>query len=72
MFDYTKLKARIKLIFRSQSRFAEALYQSDANLSKKLNGEYSLTQMDILQWAELLDIPREEIVDYFLTLKGSE
>lgn len=69
MYDYSKLKGRIKEILGSQDKYAEILGVSNASVSAKLNGKVpiSIKEMDIS--IEALKIPEEEIYSYFFTRK---
>lgn len=69
MYDYSKLKGRIKEILGDQGKYAELLNISNASVSAKLNGKVpiSITEMDVS--IEVLKIPKEEIYSYFFTKK---
>lgn len=69
MFDYSKLRGRIKEILGTQAKFAESLKISEPTLSKKLNNETAFTQPEINKACEVLKIPFAEIPVYFFTLK---
>lgn len=66
-FRFNKLRGRIVEKYGTQSQFAQAIGISKNALSKKMTGRTGLTQDDILQWAEMLEIERSEIGDYFFT-----
>jgi len=73
VFDYRKLRGRIREKFGSERKFAEALGISNVAVSNKFNKkEGGLSQDTILKWSELLEIPQEEIGIYFFTPKSSE
>ena len=65
MFDYSKLRGRIKEKFGTQDRFANALGIGRVSLSQRLNNSLGFSQEEILRAAELLEIPTEEIPAYF-------
>jgi len=69
MFDYSKLKGRIKEIFGTQYEFAKAIGMSEPTLSKKLNNDSEFTQSEINKSAELLRFSALEIPVYFFTAK---
>ena len=69
MFDYSKLRGRIKEKFGSEKKFAEALGVSKIAVSNKFNRNKGMSQEVILRWAELLDISLDEIGVYFFTRK---
>ena len=69
MFDYSKLKGKIKEVFGTQSAFAKAMGLSSVSLSSKLNNITHFTQVEINRACELLSIPVEFIPVYFFTEK---
>lgn len=69
MFDYSKLKGKIKEVFGTQSSFAKAMGLSSVSLSSKLNNATNFTQIEINRACELLSIPVEFIPVYFFTEK---
>ena len=72
VFDYSKLRGRIVEKFGTQSKFADANGISDRSMSLKLNNGIGLSQNEILEWCNLLDIPTGEIPLYFFTVKVSK
>lgn len=68
-FNYNKLRGRIVEKFGTLIKFSEKLDISYEALSKKMNGAIGLSQKEIIQWAELLDIRPEEYGVYFFTLE---
>lgn len=69
MFDYSKLRGRIREILGTQSMFAKLLGISEATLSKKLNNETDFTQSEMNRSCDLLKFPCSEIPVYFFTAK---
>lgn len=69
MFDYSKLRGRIREILGTQSMFAKLLGISEATLSKKLNNETDFTQSEMNRSCDLLKFPCAEIPAYFFTVK---
>lgn len=69
MYDYKKLRGKIKEVLGNEYKCAELLGLSEASVSAKLNSKVpiSLSEMDKL--IETLNIPKEEIYDYFFTKK---
>lgn len=67
MLTYSKLKGRIIEKFGSQNNFAAALGISTVALSRKLNCVTGFSQKDILEWAKLLEIERDDYGAYFFT-----
>ncbi len=72
MYDSAKLRGRIVEKYGSQTAFAEAAHRSISFVSQYLNGKTYLDQRIIDEWAVLLDIPNNEIPDYFFTKKVHE
>jgi len=71
MFDYSKLRGRIRELYLSESAFAEAMGTTRGLFSKKMTGKAGLSQHEIIRAADLLRIPHEQVYDYFLTKKLS-
>jgi len=72
MFDYSKLRGRIREKFNTQEAFAKAMGFSSTTLSDKLNNKVQWTQKEIDRAVELLEISKEEIPIYFFTEKVQE
>lgn len=72
MFDYSKLRGRIKELGFSESEIAKKINISKATISSRFNGnsEFSSKETDCL--INLLQINDNEIKDYFFCKKGSE
>lgn len=69
VFEYSKLRGRIREVFNTQEAFAEAMDLSTTSLSAKLNHKVEFSQNEISKAAELLNINPEEIPAYFFTPK---
>lgn len=69
VFDFSKLRGRIKEQFGSEKAFAEALGMTTSSLSARLNGKIQFDSDEIYLAAELLNIPDEEIGAYFFKPK---
>lgn len=69
MFDYSKMRGKIREKFGTQNAFAKAMEFSSATLSDKLNNKVQWNQKEIDKAAELLEISKEDIVAYFFTEK---
>lgn len=70
MFDYSKLRGRIREKFGTQALFAAAMREtglnfSDCVLSLKLNNQSEWDQAEMIAACELLDILPEELHLYF-------
>lgn len=72
MFNYSKLKGKIKEKYDRQDLFADNLGVSSVSLSAKLNNKWGFTQPEIIKSCELLDIPHDEIHLYFFALSVKE
>lgn len=71
-FDYSKLRGKIREVFKTQSAFAEAMGMSTTSLSAKLNNQVEFSQKEIEQAVELLKISKEKIPAYFFALEVQE
>lgn len=71
-FNYSKLRGKIREIFKTQSAFAEAMGMSSTSLSAKLNNNVEFSQKEIDKASDLLKIEKEEIPVYFFTLEVQE
>lgn len=68
MKKYGKLRELIKTKFEKNDDFAEAMDLNPSTLSKKLNGRASFTGTEIECACNLLEIPKEQIHEYFFYL----
>ena len=68
-YDYSKLRGRIIEKFGTIGNFQKHLNISNVVLSKKMNNRVRLSHDDITQWADLLEIPMDQIGVYFFTHK---
>lgn len=69
VFDFNKLRGRIKEIFGTQNIFASALNMNEATLSNKLNNNVEFSTKEIVRACILLKLEFEQIDEYFFTLK---
>lgn len=69
VFDYSKLRGKIKEVFGTEGNFAKAMVLSSTALSQKLNNIVPFTQLEINRACDLLGIPLEFIPVYFFTEK---
>lgn len=67
--DYSKLRGRIREKFHTEKAFAEAFGCSAGAMSMKLNNKTNWTQDGIFRACQLLDIPDNQVNEYFFTLK---
>lgn len=64
-FKYDKLKGRIKEKYGTQENFAKAIGKTQTTTSFKINGKASWNQEEIIKAIELLDLSKDDIVEYF-------
>lgn len=66
-FDYRLLKRRIRKVFGTEDKLAEAMGQKPASITLKLHNYSEWTQRQVNQAVELLGIADNEITGYFFT-----
>lgn len=64
-YNYSKLRGKIKEVFLTQERFAQAIGMGNVSLSNRLNNKSKFTQSEILKACNVLGIDGRDIVDYF-------
>lgn len=69
---FNKLKARIFEKYGTQNAFAEDLGWSKQWMSAKMTGKSEFSKPDIILWVSKLDIPKDEVFDYFFSDIGCE
>lgn len=69
MFDYSKLRGRIREKIGNENEFAAAIGMGRTSLSKKLNNRVEFTQNEIRNAVTVLEINDKDIPDYFFTAK---
>ena len=72
IFDYSKLRGRIKEICGTQEKFAEELGIGRVSLSQRLNNILEFTQNEMFKACKILGIPLEELPAYFFCIISSE
>ncbi len=65
LFDSSKLTGRIIEKFGTREKFAIAIGTKSPAVSKRLNNTIDMTRTEILKWAEVLEIQKDEIASYF-------
>ena len=65
MYNYSKLLGRIKECGFTQELLAKAIDKNKSTVSAKLNNQFSFTQEEMDDICRVLDIPCEEIGEYF-------
>ena len=69
IFDFSKLRGKIKEIYGTQTVFATRMPMNEATLSKKLNNNVEFTSKEIVRSCKLLKIPLNLVDEYFFELK---
>lgn len=71
IFDFSKLRGRIKEKLKYESVFAEKIGISQASLSSKFNNKSDFTASEISRASDedVLDISLNELGEYFFTQK---
>lgn len=69
VYDYSKLRGRIKEYFDTIDNFAEKMHLSATAIINKLCNRSPFKQPEVTLACTLLEIPEEEIHLYFFTLK---
>lgn len=72
VFNYRKLRGKIREMFQTEQAFAKAMGISKTSLSAKLNNQVEFSQKEIELAIELLKISKDEIPVYFFTLEVQE
>ena len=72
IFDYRKLKGRIKEKFNTQDNFAVALGIGRVSLSQRLNNQLEFDSKEIFNSIKLLELTENDIPEYFFCTLGSE
>ena len=72
LYDYSKLRGKIKEIFGTQTAFASEFPMNDATLSNKLNNNVEFTQSEMDRTCDMLNEPYSMIPIYFFTHKVQE
>lgn len=65
MFDRSKLKSKVKAMYGSQVGLAKELGYSQSSFNKKINGKSPLTDCEMFRLINFLNIPHNEIFEYF-------
>lgn len=69
VYDYSKLKGKIREVFGTQEAFANSIGLSAVSVSNKLNNLIDWKQEEMEESVEKLGIPFPEIHVYFFTKK---
>ena len=66
-FNYSKLLGRIRECGFTQANLAKSIGVNKGTMSAKLNSKFAFTNEEVIGICEKLNIPRNEIGDYFFT-----
>ena len=72
IYNYAKLKGKIKEKYDRQDLFADELGISSVSLSAKLNNKVQFTQQEIDRSCDLLGIAASDVHPYFFTQSVKE
>ena len=68
-FDYSKLRGKIREVYKTQEAFANAMGCSTATISGKLNCNVDFSQEEIAKAVDVLNLELDDIPAYFFTAK---
>ena len=66
-YNYSRLRVKIKEVYRTETAFAAALQITHVSLSDKLNNKFPFKLKEIEKTKKLLKISSVEIPEYFFT-----
>lgn len=69
IFDFSKLRGKIKEIYGTQTAFATAMSMNEATLSNKLNNNVEFSPKEIVKACNLLNINLRKVDLYFFSSK---
>ena len=69
VFDYSKLRGRIKEVFGTQDAFSDAIGIGRVSLSQRLINILEFSQKEMFKSADALGFERSEIPQYFFVPK---
>lgn len=69
VYDYSKLKGKIKEVCGTNAVFAAKIHRSERTVSLKLNNLIPWTQKEMCMSAAVLGFSLSEIQSYFFTLE---
>lgn len=72
IYDYSKLRGKIKEIYGTQTAFATAMSMNEATLSNKLNNNVEFSQKEMDRTCDLFNESYAMIEPYFFTHKVQE
>lgn len=72
VFDYSKLRGRIKEMFGNEENFADSIGKSRVTINNKLNCKRGFSQEEIYLSVEKLKLTKEQIPEYFFCKECSQ
>jgi len=69
VFDYDKLRGKIREVFKTEANFAKELGIGRVSLSRRLNNILDFSESEISISCNLLGIEKEDLVEYFFKEK---
>ena len=69
IFDYSKLKGKIREKYKVQENFAKVLGIANNTLSTKLNNTSDFSQLQIYKAINALELQKSDVCDYFFSLE---
>jgi hypothetical protein len=69
VYDYSKLRGKIREVYKTQSNYAKDLGIGRVSLSKRLNSQLQFSQDEILNSIKLLGLNNKDIPSYFFTVQ---
>lgn len=70
MFDFARLKGRIREICSTDTAFAQAMGLNRSTISERLNGKSDFSADEIWKACQILHISADQIGDYFFREKN--
>jgi hypothetical protein len=69
VFDFSKLRGRIKEFYGSEQKFSKKVKISASSLSSKLNNKTYFNSSEVVNLSKALEIPDDEVNVYFFRKK---
>lgn len=68
-YDYSKLRGKIREVYKTEGAFAQAMHLTTTALSRRLCNIAEWKRPEMLRACELLAIPAEELPLYFFVVE---
>lgn len=72
VWDYSKLKGKIKEVYGTQDNFAKAIGISRVSLSLRLNNNLEFSQNEMARALLALNADQSQLIDFFYTPKAQK